>query len=70
MLKSIVRRICEPCNDLPVPPLLQRIYTAREVRFPHELQRELRLLASPAALLNMRRQSLCCTLRCASAGAS
>ena len=53
MLKSIVRRICEPCNDLPVPPLLQRIYTAREVRFPHELQRELRLLASPAALLNM-----------------
>ncbi|MCB1919508.1 MAG: single-stranded-DNA-specific exonuclease RecJ [Candidatus Competibacteraceae bacterium] len=53
MHKSIVRRICEPCNDLPVPPLLQRIYAAREVRFPHELQRELRLLTPPAGLLNM-----------------
>jgi single-stranded-DNA-specific exonuclease len=54
MLKSIVRRIYEPCNDLPVPPLLQRIYAAREVRFPHELQRELRLLTPPTALLNIK----------------
>ena len=55
MTKSIVHRICEPCNNLPVPPLLQRIYAAREVRLPHELQRELRLLTPPAALLNMER---------------
>ncbi|HRY15180.1 MAG: single-stranded-DNA-specific exonuclease RecJ [Candidatus Competibacteraceae bacterium] len=55
MLKSIVRRVCEPCNGLPAPPLLQRIYAARAVRLPHELQRELRLLTPPTALLNMER---------------
>jgi single-stranded-DNA-specific exonuclease len=54
MLKSIIRRVCEPCRDLPVPPLLQRIYAAREVRLAHELQRELRLLTPPAALLNIQ----------------
>jgi len=53
MHKLIVHRIYEICNNLPVLPLLQRIYAAREVRFPHELQRELRLLAPPTALLNM-----------------
>ena len=53
MLKSIVRRVCEPAHDLPVPPLLQRIYAARNLHSPHELQRELRLLTSPSALLNM-----------------
>ncbi|MCB1776854.1 MAG: single-stranded-DNA-specific exonuclease RecJ [Candidatus Competibacteraceae bacterium] len=53
MHKSIVRRMGEPCNDLPAPPLLQRIYAARAVRFPQELQRELRLLTPPTALLNM-----------------
>ena len=53
MFKSIIRRVCEPAHDLPVPPLLQRIYAARDLRSPHELQRELRLLTSPTALLNM-----------------
>ena len=53
MFKSIIRRVCDPAYDLPVPPLLQRIYAARDLRSPHELQRELRLLTSPTALLNM-----------------
>ncbi len=53
MRKSIVRRVCDLAHDLPVPPLLQRIYAARDLHTPHELQRELRLLTSPGALLNM-----------------
>jgi len=53
MHKSIVRRGCEPAHDLPVPPLLQRIYAARDLHSPHELQRELRWLTAPSALLNM-----------------
>lgn len=53
MLKSILRRVCEPARDLPVPPLLQRIYAARDLRLPRELQRDLRLLTPPAAFMNM-----------------
>ncbi len=55
MRPSIVRRVCEPADDLPVPPLLQRIYAARGLHSPHELQRELRWLTPPGALLHMER---------------
>lgn len=51
--RTIVRRIAEPAYALPVAPLLQRIYGARDLRSPDELQRELRYLAPPGALLNM-----------------
>lgn len=55
MLKSIVRRVCAPGLDLPVPLLLQRIYAARDVGFAYELQNELRLLTPPSTLLHMER---------------
>ncbi|MCP5196225.1 MAG: single-stranded-DNA-specific exonuclease RecJ [Gammaproteobacteria bacterium] len=54
MTQSIVRRPGQQLNyDLSVSPLLQRIYAARGVHSTQELQRELRLLTAPAALLNM-----------------
>jgi single-stranded-DNA-specific exonuclease len=53
MSTFIVRRAAPPAADLPVAPLLQRIYAARGVRFADELQRELRLLTPPDALLGM-----------------
>ncbi len=55
MSTFIVRRTAPPAADLPVAPLLQRIYAARGVRFADELQRELRLLTPPDALLGMEK---------------
>lgn len=54
MSTFIVRRTAPPAADLPVNPLLQRIYAARGVCFADELQRELRLLTPPDALLGMK----------------
>jgi len=56
MPKFIVRRRIEsPSADLPVEPLLQRIYTARNIRSATELSKELRCLAAPATLRNIER---------------
>ncbi|HPE74349.1 MAG TPA: DHH family phosphoesterase, partial [Candidatus Competibacter sp.] len=55
MSTFIVRRTAPPAADLPVNPLLQRIYAARGVRSTDELQRELRLLTPPDALLGMEK---------------
>jgi single-stranded-DNA-specific exonuclease len=55
MSTFIVRRTAPPAADLPVNPLLQRIYAARGVRSADELQRELRLLTPPDALLGMEK---------------
>jgi len=65
MATFIIRRAAPPAADLPVAPLLQRIYAARGVRFADELQRELRLLTPPDALLGMENtvELLCTALR-------
>ena len=55
MSTLIIRRVSPPTADLPVTPLLQRIYAARGVRSADELQRELRRLASPDAFLGMEK---------------
>ena len=55
MSTFIVRRTAPPAADLPVNPLLQRIYAVRGVRSADELQRELRLLTPPDALLGMEK---------------
>ena len=56
MLRSIVRRPADPpAVEIPGSPLLSRIYAARGVRSPVELQKELRLLAPPAALRHIDR---------------
>lgn len=49
----IVRRPTPPPADLPVPPLLQRIYTVRGIHAPGDLVRNLRGLTSPAVFKNM-----------------
>ncbi len=54
MSTVIVRRTAEPAADLPVPPLLQRIYAARHLHCADQLNRELRSLASPAAFMNIQ----------------
>jgi single-stranded-DNA-specific exonuclease len=54
MPTAIVRRPPPPLiAELPVSPLLQRIYAARGVRSAGELERGLRGLASPSAFKNM-----------------
>ena len=53
MTLTIVRRPPAPTGDLPVPPLLQRIYAARNLRSVGELDRDLRALSSPAAFKNI-----------------
>ena len=53
MSTVIIRRPLPPSSDLPVPPLLRRIYAARGVRAPGELDRTLRGLTAPATLKNM-----------------
>ncbi len=56
MPSFIVRRPCpELPPDLPGPPLLQRIYAARNVRSAAELTRELRHLAAPDRFKDMAR---------------
>ena len=56
MLRSIVRRPADPpAVEIPGSPLLSRIYAARQIRAPIELQKELRLLAPPAALRHIER---------------
>lgn len=50
MPTSILRRPVPPGTELPVPPLLQRIYAARDIRSAAELVRELRGLTPPTAL--------------------
>ncbi|MDG4553883.1 MAG: single-stranded-DNA-specific exonuclease RecJ [Candidatus Competibacter sp.] len=55
MSTFIVRRATPSATDLPVAPLLQRIYAARGVRSADELQRELRRLTSPNAFLSMEK---------------
>lgn len=56
MPKFIVRRVLEPTPiDLPVDPLLQRIYAARHVHSATELEKELRCLAVPATLRHIER---------------
>ena len=53
MPNFIIRRPAAPPADLPVTPLLQRIYAARGIRSASELERGLRGLASPAGFKNM-----------------
>lgn len=53
MAITIVRRPPAPTGNLPVPPLLQRIYAARNLRSANELDRDLRALSSPAAFKNI-----------------
>ena len=55
MSTTIIRRPPSPPADLPVSPLLQRIYAVRGVRAPDELDRTLRGLTAPMALKNMAR---------------
>lgn len=56
MPKFIVRRSIDPSNsDLLVDPLLQRIYSARNIRSSAELSKELRCLAAPATLRDIER---------------
>ncbi len=55
MSTFIVRRATPPAADLPVAPLLQRIYAARGVQSADELQRELRRLTPPNAFLSMEK---------------
>ena len=55
MPRFIVRRpTATPIADLPVPPLLRRIYAARNVSSVTELARELRHLSAPTALRNIK----------------
>lgn len=53
MPAAIVRRPSAPPGDLPVLPLLQRIYAARNLCSASELDRDLRALSSPAAFKNI-----------------
>lgn len=53
MYPSIIRHTCPPAANLPVAPLLQRIYAARDLHSAAELQRELSALAAPGALLHI-----------------
>lgn len=53
MQQSILRHQCQPASQLPVPPLLQRIYAARNLYSATELQRELAALTPPTSLLNI-----------------
>jgi len=53
MPKLIVRRAPTSPIDLPVQPLLRRIYATRNIRSATELDKELRGLAPPAALRNI-----------------
>lgn len=56
MPKFIVRRAIDPAySDLPVDPLLQRIYSARNIRSSAELSKELRCLAAPTTLRDIDR---------------
>ena len=51
----IVRRNAAPVTALPVSPLLQRIYAARNLHSPQQLHHSLNLLTLPDQLLGMER---------------